>query len=92
MDSSLAKKLGFLLSKLPKKDLKKNIEQAKKILEKADKKDLDKLINSEEVSSLLGKDKEKINEAINNIDNISEALDSTGIKEELKKIEESEDN
>lgn len=92
MDNGLAKKLGFLLSKLPKKDLKKNIEQAKKILENTDKSDLNKLLNSQEVSNLLGKDKEKINEAINNIDNISDVLESAEIKEELQNIEEKEEN
>ena len=66
MDNGLMKKMAMMLSKVPKKDLEKNLEVAKKILANSNKDDLNKLINSKEVVSIVGKDKEKIQEALKN--------------------------
>jgi len=71
MDNNLLKKMSMLLSKVPKKDLEKNIEVAKNILANSSKDDLNKFINSKEVENILGKDKEKITQALkeNDINN-----------------------
>lgn len=66
MDNSMSKKLTMLLNRIPKKDLDKNLEKAKEILSKSNKDDLNAFLNSKPVSDLLGKDKEKIADAINN--------------------------
>lgn len=84
MDNNLVKKLGLLLSKVPKKDLDKNIEQAKKILEKSSKEDLNKLINSPQVSNILGENKENISSAM---ENIPEKLDVEEIKKTIENLE-----
>ena len=65
MDNNLSKKFALLLNKIPKKDLEKNLEKAKNILSNSNKDDLTAFLNSKPVSDLLGKDKEKITEAIN---------------------------
>ena len=65
MDNGMSKKLAMLLNKIPKKDLDKNLEKAKEILSKSNKDDLNAFLNSKPVSDLLGKDKEKIADAIN---------------------------
>ena len=65
MDNNVSKKLAMLLNKIPKKDLEKNLEKAKEILAKSNKDDLNNFLNSKPVSDLLGKDKDKVAEAIN---------------------------
>lgn len=74
MDNSISKKLAMLINKIPKKDLEKNLEKAKEILSNSNKDDLNAFLNSKPVSDLLGKDKDKVAEAINknnvNLDNI----------------------
>ena len=65
MDNGMSKKLAMLLNKIPKKDLEKNLEKAKEILANSNKDDLNNFLNSKPVSDLLGKNKEKIAEAIN---------------------------
>ena len=65
MDNGISKKLAMLLSKIPKKDLEKNLEKAKEILANSNKDDLNNFLNSKPVSDLLGKDKDKITDAIN---------------------------
>lgn len=66
MDNNISKKFAMLLNKMPKKDLEKNIAKAKEILSKSNKDDLNNFLNSKPVSDLLGKDKNKIVDAINN--------------------------
>ena len=66
MDNSMSRKLAMLLNKIPKKDLDKNLERAKEILSNSNKDDIAAFLNSKPVSDLLGKDKEKIAEAIKN--------------------------
>jgi predicted component of type VI protein secretion system len=65
MDNNMSKKLAILLNRIPKKDLDKNIEKAKEILSKSNKDDLNAFLNSKPVADLLGKDKDKISDAIN---------------------------
>lgn len=65
MDNNVSRKLAMLLNKIPKKDLEKNLEKAKEILSNSNKDDLNAFLNSKPVSDLLGKDKEKIADAIN---------------------------
>ena len=65
MDNGISKKLAMLLSKIPKKDLEKNLERAKEILSNSNKEDLNNFLNSKPVSDLLGNNKEKIADAIN---------------------------
>ena len=65
MDNNVSRKLAMLLNKIPKKDLEKNLEKAKEILANSNKNDLNNFLNSKPVSDLLGKDKEKIANAIN---------------------------
>lgn len=64
MDNNLSKKLALLLNKMPKKDLDKNLEKAKQILSNCNKDDLNSFLNSKPVADMLGKDKDKITNAI----------------------------
>ena len=76
MDNGILKKMAMMLSKVPKKDLEKNLEVAKNILANSNKEDLNKLINSKEVENILGKDKEKIHEALKNNEIKPENIDT----------------
>lgn len=64
MDNNVSKKIAMLLNRIPKKDLEKNLEKAKEILANSNKDDLNNFLNSKPVSDLLGKDKDKIADAI----------------------------
>ena len=66
MDNGLLKKMAMMLSKVPKEDLEKNLKVAKNILANSNKDDLNKLINSKEVENILGKDKDKLQNALTN--------------------------
>ena len=66
MDNNLSKKLALLLNKMPKKDLDKNLQKAKEILANCNKDDLNNFLNSKPVSEILGKDKDKVTEAVKN--------------------------
>ena len=44
MDEKMVKKLSAVLSKLPKKDLSKNLEKAKNIIKNSNKEDIKKLL------------------------------------------------
>ena len=68
MDNNLMKKLNDMLLKMPKKDLEAKLTQAKELLKNSNKEDLQKLINSKQVSNMLGSDKEKLQDALNNGD------------------------
>lgn len=81
MDNRLIQKMAMMLSKVPQKDLEKNIEVAKNILANSKKEDLNKFINSKEVEKILGNEKENITKAIQendinteNINNINNFL------------------
>ena len=75
MDNGLIKKMAMMLSKVPKKDLEKNLEVAKNILANSNKEDLNKLINSKEVEKILGNDKENLSKAIQENDINAENID-----------------
>ena len=75
MDNGLIKKMAMMLSKVPKKDLEKNLEVAKNILANSNKEDLNKLINSKEVEKILGNDKENFSKAIQENDINAENID-----------------
>lgn len=66
MDNDMTRKLAMLLNKIPKKDLDKNLQRAKDILSKSNKDELTAFLNSKPVSDLLGKDKDKIANAVTN--------------------------
>ena len=74
MDNGLMKKMAMMLSKVPKKDLEKNLEVAKKIIANSNKDDLNKLINSKEVENIVGKDKEQLQAALKNTNITTENL------------------
>jgi len=76
MDNELLKKMAMMLSKVPPKDLEKNLAVAKNILANSNKEDLNKLINSKEVKNILGKDKEQLNEALKNNNISAENMDT----------------
>ena len=73
MDKKLLQTLSSILSKMPKKDLEKNIEKAKDILKTSKKEDLQKLLSNPQMSKLLGKDAEVLKEELEkiNLDNLN---------------------
>ena len=73
MDQKLLKTLSSILSKIPKKDLEKNIEKAKEILKNSKKEDIQKLLSNPQISKVLGKDNESLKAQINklNLDEIN---------------------
>ncbi len=76
MDNNIMKKLNEMLSKMPKKDLEAKLNQAKDLLKNSNKEDLQKLINSKEVIKILGKDTDKLKNAIDNDEIKSSDVDS----------------
>lgn len=66
MNNDMTRKLAMLINKVPKKDLDKNLQKAKDILANSNKDDLKAFLNSKPVSDLLGKDKDKITNAVDN--------------------------
>ena len=82
MDDKLIKKISIILSKLPKKDLAKNLDKAKGILKNSNKEDIKKLLETEQIKKLLGSDTEKIKEALDKTD--LNNLDSTVLEKDLK--------
>ena len=67
MDKKLLQNLTSILSKLPKKDLEKNLEKAKTILKNSKKEDIQKLLSNPQVSKMLGKDSENLKNQLENI-------------------------
>ena len=84
MDEKMVKKLSAVLSKLPKKDLSKNLEKAKNIIKNSNKEDIKKLLESNKVKSLLGKDTETLKEVLEKTD--LSKLDTNTIEKDLKNI------
>ena len=68
MNEKLIKTLTAIVSKLPKKDLEKNLNKAKEILKNSKKEDISKLLSNPELSKILGTDKDKLKSQINDID------------------------
>ena len=81
MDEKMIKKLSAVLSKLPKKDLSKNLETAKSIIKNSNK---DDLLESNKVKTLLGKDTETLKEVLEKTD--LSKLDTNTIEKDLKNI------
>ncbi len=84
MDEKMVKKLSAVLSKLPKKDLSKNLEKAKSIIKNSNKEDIKKLLESNKVKSLLGKDTETLKEVLEKTD--LSKIDTSTIEKDLKNI------
>ena len=84
MDEKMVKKLSAVLSKLPKKDLSKNLEKAKNIIKNSNKEDIKKLLESNKVKTLLGKDTETLKEVLEKTD--LSKIDTSTIEKDLKNI------
>ena len=84
MDEKMVKKLSAVLSKLPKKDLSKNLEKAKNIIKNSNKEDIKKLLESNKVKSLLVKDTETLKEVLEKTD--LSKIDTSTIEKDLKNI------
>ena len=81
MNEKLIKTLSKIVSKLPKKDLEKNLSKAKEILKSSKKEDLSKLLSNPQISKLIGNENENLKEQIKNLD-----IDNIDIKELEKKV------
>ena len=84
MDEKMIKKLSGVLSKLPKKELAKNLDKAKTLLNNSNKEDLKKLLETEQIKKLLGKDTEKLKEVLEKTDLTK--LDTSKLEKDLKNI------
>lgn len=82
MDKKVLQSLSNLISKMPKKDLEKNLEKAKDILKNSKKEDLKKILSNPQISKILGKDAKDLENKIENIDLTN--LDLTDIENKLK--------
>ena len=81
MNEKLIKTLSKIVSKLPKKDLEKNLSKAKEILKDSKKEDLSKLLSNPQISKLIGNENENLKEQIKNLD-----IDNIDINELEKKV------
>ena len=81
MNEKLIKTLSSIVSRLPKKDLEKNLNKAKEILKNSKNEDISKLLSNPELSKILGNDTDKLKNQINDID-----LENINIDEINKKI------
>lgn len=81
MDKKLLQSLSAILSKMPKKDLEKNLEKAKNILKKSTKEDLEKMLTNPQIAKILGKDAENLKNQIKNVN-----LDELNIDDIEKKL------
>ena len=81
MNEKLIKTLSAIVSKLPKKDLEKNLNKAKEILKNSKKEDISKILSNPELSKIIGEDKDKLKSQIDDID-----FDNINIDEIDKKI------
>ena len=84
MDEKMIKKLSAVLSRLPKKDLSKNLEKAKSIIKTSNKEELKKILDSNKVKTLLGKDTETLKEVLEKTD--LSKIDTSTIEKDLKNI------
>lgn len=82
MNEKLIKSLSSLLSKMPKKELEKNISKAKEVLKNSKKEDLSKLISNPQISKFLGEDAENIKKEIEKLD-----INESTMKEIEKKLQ-----
>lgn len=84
MDEKMIKKLSGILSKLPKKDLAKNLDKARGLLKNSNKEDIKKLLETEQIKKLLGNDTEKIKEVLDKTD--LNTIDTNNLEKDLKNI------
>ena len=84
MDDKMIKKLSTILSKLPKKDLSKNLEKAKSLIKNSNKEELKKLLESNKIKTVLGKDTEALKEVLEKTD--LSKIDTSDIEKDLKNI------
>ena len=82
MDKKLLQNLSSILSKMPKKDLEKNIEKAKNILKTSNKEEISKMLSNPQITKLLGKDAENLKNQLENI-NLSE-INTKELENKLK--------
>jgi len=83
MDKKLLQTLSSIISKMPKKDLEKNLEKAKNALKTSKKEDIEKLLSNPQISKILGKDAEALKKQLENIN-----LDEINTEEIEKKLRE----
>ena len=83
MDKKLLQSLSAIISKMPKKDLEKNIEKAKSVLKNSKKEDIQKLLSNPQISKILGKDTETLKTQLEHIN-----LDEINTEEIEKKLKE----
>lgn len=83
MDKKLLQSLSAIISKMPKKDLEKNLEKAKSVLKNSKKEDLEKMLSNPQMAKLLGKDVETLKKQLENIN-----LDEINTEELEKKLKE----
>ncbi len=81
MNEKLIKTLSNIVSRLPKKDLEKNLNKAKEILKNSKKEDISKILSNPKLSKIIGEDKDKLKSQIDDID-----FDNINIDEIDKKI------
>ena len=84
MDEKMLKKLSSIQSKLPKKDLAKNLDKAKGILKNSNKEDIKKLLETEQIKKLLGNDTEKLKEVLEKTDLTK--LNTNNLQKELNNL------
>lgn len=84
MDEKMLKKLSGLLSKFPKKDLAKNLDKAKSILNNSNKDELKKLLETDQIKKIFGNDTEKLKEVLEKTD--LNKLDTNNLENQLKNI------
>jgi len=81
MDKKLLQTLSAIISKMPKKDLEKNLEKAKSVLKNSNKEELQKMLSNPQMTKLLGKDAETLKNQLANIN-----LDELNTEELEKKL------
>ena len=83
MDKKLLQSLSAIISKIPKKDLEKNLEKAKSVLKNSKKEELEKMLSNPQMAKILGKDVETIKKQLETIN-----LDEINTEELEKKLNE----
>jgi len=81
MDKKILQTLSAIISRMPKKDLEKNLEKAKSVLKNSNKEDIEKMLSNPQMAKLLGKAAEKLKTQLENIN-----LDELNTEELEKKL------
>ena len=53
MDKKLLQSLSAIMSRMPKKDLEKNLEKAKSVLKNSNKEDIEKMLSTPQIAKKL---------------------------------------